>query len=110
MTTFFAALAVTICIEGLIVVIMRGFSQTLRARPTLWTCVFLNLLTHPLAVLATLTIPIPMLMIELVVMITELLGYRNVAGIPTKTATGLSLLTNTVSMVIGIATTGLEIV
>ena len=100
-TLYLLALALTIGIELAIVAVVRQFVPKLREKPTLSTCVCINLLTHPLATLAYLGISLPILTVELAVMIAESIGYRYVGGIPLKSSVSLALLTNVASMIAG---------
>ncbi len=101
MTSYLVTLAPTIGIELAIVGVVRQFAPKLRETPTLSTCVCINLLTHPLAILAHLGLSLPILSIELAVIFAESIGYRYVGGIPAKWSISISLLTNIASMTIG---------
>ncbi len=101
MTLYLLALVLTIGIELAIVAVVRQCVPKLRAKPTLSTCVCINLLTHPLAALASLGVSAPILFAELAVIVAESLGYRYVGGIPAKWSIALALLTNVASMIAG---------
>lgn len=98
---YLLALAATIVIELLIVVLFRSFVAALRDRPVRSTCVCLNLLTHPLAALVCFFLSLAVLPVEVVVVVTESLGYRFIARIPVKWSVTLALVTNLVSMIVG---------
>ena len=104
MTFYLVTIVLTIGIELAIVAVARQFVPKLRDRPTLSTCVCINLLTHPLATLAYLGLSLPILPVELAVIVAESIGYRYVGGIPAKWSISLALLTNVASMIVGFLT------
>ncbi len=101
MTLYFVTLVLTIGSELAIVAVARQFVPKLRERPTLSTCICINLLTHPLATLASLGLSFPILPVELAVIVAESIGYRYVARIPVTWSISLALLTNVASMIVG---------
>lgn len=102
MTFYLLALVLTIGMELAIVAVVRRFVPILREKPSLSTCVCINLVTHPLATLACLGISLPIFTVELAVIIAESIGYRYVGGIPAKWSISLALLSNVASMLAGV--------
>ena len=99
MLPYVLRLLVTIAVEGLVVL---GAANTARRR-TLATCACLNLFTHPLATLLLIEprlSPGPLL-IEILVVAAEAIGYCLVAGLSAGRAVALSLLANVASVAAG---------
>jgi hypothetical protein len=102
MISYLGILLLSIVLEFIVVIATRCWHRSLRQPPVLATCLFLNLLTHPLATIARTFFAVPILPLEMVVILVEAIGYRQIARLPRATSMCLSLLANVVSMLAGL--------
>lgn len=99
---YFVTLVGTLGIELALVSLIRLFASSLREKPTVKTCLCINLVSHPLATLFAIWMPEFFLFNELGVVVLEVLGYRYVSGISIRWSITLAVLTNLFSMVAGL--------
>ena len=102
MDMYFVTLTGTLGMELAIVSLIRLFASSLRAKPTVKTCLCINLVSHPLATLFVIWMPELFFVTELGVLVLEVLGYRYVGGISIRWSITLAVLTNFFSMVAGL--------
>lgn len=101
MLTYSMALMMTIGLEVAVVAAVGHWHRTVALVPLVSTCFALNLLTHPLANLLRIAASVPILPLELVIVLVEAIGYRVICQLPIKKSLTISVLANSLSMLVG---------